>query len=140
MQQLQELKDYLSNKDWFYDLGFDSFNRPVVYVHYMNLSVFSEVRKYASEALIYYASYAKCNKLNYVEQLNPEPDLEYLESKVKDLQSIYKLDLLQDMFYEIHDGENAVTSFSKALPELKSTLEDLYEKYGYDLLYERLEG
>jgi hypothetical protein len=144
MQNLETLKNLFQDKEWFYDVGQDAFNRPVVYVHLMNLELFSFIRTSCSnpDLLIHYASYAKCDKANYVSSIDLDDslDLEYLESEVRYLQSISKRDLLQNIFYEIHDGVDAVTNLSTSFPEVRKTLEDLYETYGYDLLYEKLEN
>lgn len=47
---------------------------------------------------------------------------------------------LQDIFYEIHDGINAVTEWSKRYPDVRKTLEKLYQQYGFDVIYEELDG
>lgn len=47
---------------------------------------------------------------------------------------------LQDIFYEIHDGRNAVTNLSARYPEVRASLERLYQDYGFDVIYEELDG
>lgn len=140
MEILNTLKELFSNYDWFYDVGLDEFNKPVVYVHHMNTDIFNIIRKESSVVKIYYSSYAKLKASNYIEELNAEPDLDHLNTEIRYLQSICKRDLLQHVFYEIHDGDNAVTNYSSALSEVREMLEDLYNTYGYDLLYEKLES
>lgn len=139
MEQLQQLKDSLSNNPWFYDVRLDTFNRTVVYVHYMNQEVFHSIRMITDSACIHYASYAQCTKEKYVDNLSGELDVDHLSSEIDYLQSICKADLLKDIFYEIHDGDDAVTNFSSTSPEVRDMLQSLYNTYGYDLLYEKLE-
>lgn len=150
MEQLQLLKNLFSNKDWFYDVGTDSFNRPVVYVKTMSSSIFSDIRNQYQDPnlLIYYSSYAQCNKERYVSVLSnsnssssseEELDMNYLIAETLYLKSLCKKQILQDIFFEVHDKENSVTNFSKDFPEVKSIVEELYNMYGYDLLYEKLE-
>lgn len=140
MHQLDLLKENFIGTDWFYDTGLDNFNRPVVYVHYMNSDIFAQIRAKTQEAIIHYSSYSKCKKENYIEHLNPELELDHLNDQIRYLTSICKKSLLQDIFYEVHDGSDAVTNFSSALSDVRQILEDLYNTYGYDLLYERLEA
>ena len=47
---------------------------------------------------------------------------------------------LQDIFYEIQDGKNAVTNMSARYPEVRKGLEKLYSQYGFDVIYEELDG
>lgn len=47
---------------------------------------------------------------------------------------------LQDIFYEIHDGNNAVTDLSSRYPEVRKPLEALYNTYGFDVIYEEIDG
>jgi hypothetical protein len=47
---------------------------------------------------------------------------------------------LQDIFYEVHDGRNAVTNLSARYPEVRASLDRLYQDYGFDVIYEELDG
>ena len=47
---------------------------------------------------------------------------------------------LQDIFYEVQDGKNAVTNMSARYPEVRQTMEKLYDEYGFDVIYEELDG
>lgn len=71
----------------------------------------------------------------------------YLENDVADLcreldrlERVCGSNILQDIFYEIHDGKNAVTNLSAKYPEVKSKLVKLYDEYGFDVIYEELDG
>jgi hypothetical protein len=48
--------------------------------------------------------------------------------------------VLQDIFYEVHDGTNAVTNLSARYPEVRQRVQKLYDKYGFDTIYEELDG
>jgi hypothetical protein len=148
MDRLQSLKDSFKNDSWFYDVGLDTFNRPVLYVHLLNKDIINYIREKdnSNDFLIHYAAYAKININNYItiienkaESNVDDLDLNYLVDEVNYLQSVCKRSILQDIFYEVHDGKNAVTNLSSAFPEVKDSISDLYQIYGYDLLYEELE-
>lgn len=147
MDKLESLQNLFKNESWFYSVGSDKFNRPVLYVNYLNKELINFIRsKSQDNFLIHYASYAMCNKSKYVTLLNKQADsipddldTKYLIDEVEYLQSICKRSMLQDIFFEVHDGTNAVTSLSQSFPEIRQSINDLYHIYGYDLLYEELE-
>ena len=57
------------------------------------------------------------------------------------LEKICGSNILQDIFYEIHDGSNnAVTNLSSKYPEVRDMMEKLYDEYGFDIIYEELDG
>jgi hypothetical protein len=74
----------------------------------------------------------------------PSSFLEYdLTGLCKELDRLEKQcgsNCLQDIFYEVHDGRNAVTNNSARYPEVRSSLEKLYKEYGFDVIYEELDG
>jgi len=48
--------------------------------------------------------------------------------------------ILQDIFYEIHDNKNAVTNLRSKFPDVHQGLMKLYNEYGFDTIYEELDG
>jgi hypothetical protein len=48
--------------------------------------------------------------------------------------------IMQDIFYEVHDKENAVTNLSAKFPDVRKSMEKLYAQYGFDLIYENMDG
>lgn len=67
-------------------------------------------------------------------------DLSDLCKELNRLEKMCGSNALQDIFYEIHDGANAVTNLSARFPEVKSSMEKLYQDYGFDVIYEELDG
>ena len=67
-------------------------------------------------------------------------DLNDLCKELDRLERISGSNALQDIFYEIHDGKNAVTNLSARYPEVRTSLERLYQDYGFDVIYEELDG
>lgn len=47
--------------------------------------------------------------------------------------------ILQEVFYETHDGKNALTNFSAKYPAVKKAMEQLYAEYGFDAINEEWE-
>lgn len=64
----------------------------------------------------------------------------HLEDELDKLERICGSNCLQDIFYEIRDAHNAVTNHSTRFPEVRTRLEKLYNEYGFDVIYESLDG
>jgi hypothetical protein len=64
----------------------------------------------------------------------------YLQDELDRLEKICGSRTLQDIFYEIQDGPNAVTNLSARYPEVRKGMEKLYDQYGFDVIYEELDG
>jgi hypothetical protein len=69
-----------------------------------------------------------------------ENDIGELIDELSRLEKICGSNTLQDIFYEIHDGKNAVTNLSDRYPLIKGSLQSLYDEYGFDVIYEELDG
>ena len=69
-----------------------------------------------------------------------EKSLLYLQNELTRLEKICGSYTLQDIFYEIQDGKNAVTNMSARYPEVHTRLQKLYSLYGFDVIYEELDG
>ncbi len=48
-------------------------------------------------------------------------------------------DALEEIFYEIHDGPNAITERSKDFPGVAASIKELYDLVGFDVLAEEIE-
>ena len=68
------------------------------------------------------------------------PDLRSLTIELDRLEKICGSNIMQDIFYEVHDGQNAVTNLSAKFPEVRSGVEKLYQRYGFDVIYEEMDG
>lgn len=71
---------------------------------------------------------------------NGEPDMDYLISELDRLEKLCGSNTLQHIFYEVHDGKNAVTNLSKKFPDVRDGLDALYNVFGFDLIYEEIDG
>jgi hypothetical protein len=69
-----------------------------------------------------------------------EKSILYLQNELSRLEKICGSYTLQDIFYEIQDGKNAVTNLSARYPEVRQRMEKLYNLYGFDVIYEELDG
>lgn len=162
-------KEY-SHFDWYDSVGLDRYGRYVVYVTKMDLGVMTGVRQSldGKQVLISYAQSKPENLTKYhtvtdfnapkfkltpvvIHEVEREEDIE--EEDEADVFSIDKLimeldrlekicgpNILQDIFFEIHDGKNAVTNLSNKFTDVRITLEKLYNDYGFDIIYEELDG
>lgn len=75
-----------------------------------------------------------------VDDQSPELSQRYLENELDRLEKACGSNTLQDIFYEIKDAHNAVTNLSARFPEVRTALEKLYNEYGFDVIYENLDG
>lgn len=68
------------------------------------------------------------------------PNLGALASALTRLEKQCGANILFDIFFEVHDGKNAVTNLGARYPEVKEAMKELYDEYGFDPIYEELEG
>lgn len=163
----QWLQETFGNKEWFHSIGKDQYGRTVVYVHFMNHETINDIpaKLDGQQVLVHFATSMTTKPGTYstilpshsipllqlvdlvrepeVEEL-PSSDLENdIEDLTKELDRLEKVcgsNTLQDIFYEIHDGKNAVTNLSARYPEVKTSLTKLYNEYGFDVIYEEMDG
>ncbi|MEO7172789.1 hypothetical protein [Flavobacterium sp.] len=69
-----------------------------------------------------------------------EADLVLLQDELGQLQEQCGGNILVDIFYEIHDGNNSLTNLSIRFPEVRLQLQELYDEYGFDVLHEELDS
>jgi hypothetical protein len=67
-------------------------------------------------------------------------DVSFLVEELERLEKRCGSTVLQDIFYEVHDGANSVTDQSSRFPEVKASLDKLYLQYGFDVIYNELDG
>jgi hypothetical protein len=70
----------------------------------------------------------------------PDLDINYLIKELDRLERICGSNHMQDIFYEVHDQDNAVTNLSSKFPDVRRRMESLYKKYGFDIIYEEMDG
>lgn len=74
------------------------------------------------------------------EERQLELSVRALTDELDRLERLCGSNILQDIFYEVHDKTNAVTNLSAKFPEVRGRVEKLYDKYGFDIIYEELDG
>ena len=67
-----------------------------------------------------------------------EIDVDDLVKELDRLERICGSNALADVFFEVHDGKNAVTNLSARYPSIRYEIEKLYNEYGFDVIYEEL--
>lgn len=150
-ESLSLLTDMFKSKDWFNDVGADELGRLVVYCNYMNAEVFSATPSKLGDryVLIQFASAKKVEVKPAIAPIIEAPpiverptdlNVPYLIRELDRLEKICGSNSLQDVFYEIHDGKNAVTNVSSRYPEVREGLEWLYQSYGFDVIYDEMDG
>lgn len=154
---LDELVEYVQQYEWFCSTGLDKYNRFVVYVNRMDFGIIADMPPKINNKQVLFHFYVPPqqyinNVSNRITQVEPphktivvatEPDEVNIQDLILELDRLEKIcgsNVLQDVFYEVHDGKNAVTNWSVKFPEVRSSIENLYSTYGFDLIYEELDG
>ncbi len=154
----------LKDKPWFHSTDTDASGRIIVYVTYIDKDVLASVPNTldGKQVLVHFAGAKLATREKFTNVIThgftypdnspslcdrdidtPEEedaDLAHLISELDRLERLCGSNTLQDLFYETHDGDNAVTNQSKFFPEIRSALEKIYNQYGFDVIYNELDG
>lgn len=155
------LGDMFKDQDWFFDVGLDQHDRLVVYVKYMCHDTLHNIPNEINgqHVLVHFANYytatrdqftnpnrgtAKAVEASVEEEFDlPAFSKHSISDLIQELDRLEKIcgsNILQDIFFEIHDGKNAVTNLSAKYPEVREALDVLYDNFGFDVVYEELDG
>jgi hypothetical protein len=75
-----------------------------------------------------------------IDDLGAPLDLNSLIKELDRMERVCGSNIMQDIFYEVHDKDNAVTNLSAKFPAVRETMERLYQRYGFDVIYENMDG
>jgi hypothetical protein len=169
-EAINQLNQMFKGQDWFYDTGLDKYGRIVVYANWLNKDIYPLVptQLEGHQVLLHFAASKTATRDQFVSQPNApgatlkayvpdevvEPDdiddvvgpeeeeksLLHLQNELERMEKICGSGTLQHIFYEIQDGKNAVTNMSVRYPNVRSGMEKLYEQYGFDVIYEEIDG
>lgn len=153
---IAQLTNILSQYDWFDFIEQDEYGRYVVYSKYINNNVRSLVPStvenkqlllhfsayaHAKPEVLYFGKTSTLNRLlNQLEDSSLSSNDTYvvLDQIMDELELMTdSFDRVEDIFYEIHDKQNAITNHSKNYPLVRSTLEKMYNMLGFDVLFDR---
>lgn len=158
---LIEFVNSLDQYDWFCDAEVDHFGRFVVYINKMDINFIGKCPNYiggyhvlfhfavsqppskivsVSDDQEYMYSSFPIEEIPFLSDDDVENDVDDLIMELDRLEKVCGSNILQDIFYEIHDGKNAVTNASSRFPEVRGALDVLYDQYGFDVIYEELDG
>lgn len=162
---IELLTKMFQGRPWFHSVGVEKYGRYVVYTNFMCHETLHDVpdRVNNKQVLVHFAASMTSTASQFTNtpaapklQLvldEPEPeaieeidssllerDLSELCRKLDKLEKICGSNRLQDIFYEVHDGKNAITNLSSHYPEVRAAMEELYDEYGFDVIYEELDG
>ena len=161
------LHDKFADRDWFHSVGEDQYGRLVVYVKYMCHDTLYDIPDQVGgvQVLCHFAASKLATRESYtdpqrksteednipfelIQDVSDEEEL--IENNPLDLRELIReLDrlermsgsnIMQDIFYEVHDKANAVTNLSAKFPDVRERMEKLYAQYGFDLIYENMDG
>lgn len=161
-ESLTTVRELCNGKEWFNDVVPGDHDRIIVCVNHMDNETHTLIPDFINnhQVLVHYASYYSIDKDKYTDKQTklvvvndlpipsrsglvsdvPAPDFDFLVSELDRLERIGGSNILFDVFFEEHDGKNAVTNLSAKYPEIRKSIHDLYEIYGFDIIYDELEG
>lgn len=162
---MDELINLFGKKEWFHSVGFDKYGRLVVYIKHTTHESLNDIPDQigGKQVMVHFASSLTANREQYANVLTvrkpPEPTLQEEMDSVADVEVIAETinlieltneldrleklcgsNILQDIFYEVHDGTNALTNLSSRYPEVRDSLFKLYHRYGFNVIYGELDG
>jgi hypothetical protein len=153
------LRESFGNEDWFFDVEVSQ-GRLVVYTHFLSSNIMKQVPRYIDnkQVLLHFAASKKASSDSFVskpslhqpkqiESVITEPDepddvnyeLEYLRDELARLESVCGMSVLESIFFERHDGKNALTNIGSKYPSVKEDIDVLYDDYGFDIIYKELD-
>jgi len=154
---LNYLRSLVQDKEWYYAVKADKFGRLVVYTLWQSGEILkfipSNVDKY--QVLVHFAISTNSKDtsrfvpesvsdtipcITYEDLSATDLNISLLIRELDKLEKICGSHTLQDIFYEVQDGKNAVTDMSKRYPEVRKALEGLFLTYGFDVIYEEIDG
>lgn len=166
-QSLIELAILFKDKKWFCDIELDDYNRYIIYNNYMNSEVLTSVpdKLNGKQVLLHFFSSKVAKRENFINNASHIPfkkietnsKLEIIDDEIEELSSdhlendlddlLMELDRLhaicdnntiQNIFFELHDGKNAITNLSVKYPKVRDSLKLLYEEYGFDIIHDEI--
>lgn len=166
---LDLLQEQFAGRDWFHSVGTDQYGRYVVYAKYMCHETLYDIpdRLEGKQVLCHFAASKTATRETYtnpkksesvednipfelipdvtdevefIEEPNAPLDLRELIKELDKMERVCGSNIMQDIFYEVHDKNNAVTNLSAKFPDVRKNMEKLYAQYGFDLIYENMDG
>lgn len=122
-------------------------NAIVIYVTSMGLDVFEAIPSKLDgyNIKIHFESSAKLEEPTIIlDNLDVEIeeedvfDITDIHNALWNFQRICGREYMTDIFYEIVDGDDAITQRSFDYPEVRDGMEELYEEFGFDVLHDEI--
>lgn len=160
MNDLETLSTMLKNNEWFDSVELDELGRPTVYVHAMNLETLQKIPEKVGgkQVLCHFSAFRKAHREQFVDDrtkpsfmqtqnftkedkplfVRIQPNYNDLDLEVDRLTGICGPSILEQIFWEIHDGKNKVTNLGVKFPDIMDDLSELYSEFGFDELQNAL--
>jgi len=147
--QLDNIQDQLSQFDWYHSHVVEP-RKVTIYVNYMNHNVLTAIPDkigdkqtvlcFSSHVLAKADDYSFFPQVKKQEELGEQEDVTFDDLKELDyIISVAGIENTLHLFYEIHDSDDNVTQVASAFPLEAKAMAKLYDKYGFDVLYDYLE-
>lgn len=145
MNLVTNLDNSIVNSDWFDSIEIIN-NKILVYVKEMSLDILQAIPQKidGKPVFVHFLSSKNVSIDHYVDKKDfgstTQSGSEYqmLHCELSDMRKLCDYSSILDIFYEIHDGDNAITSFSEEYPMIKESMKVLYNKYGFDPIFKEI--
>jgi hypothetical protein len=148
-EDIRQLGEQLSAHEWFWGISTEH-DRYIVYADYINSAVEELVPQTynGKQVLLHFSTNSNIRKLEFtnIPSVLAGSPIEIEEQEIlltEELETLEKRvgsEALQDLLFEVHDGDQALTHLSLKYPDVRDELEILYDRYGFDELYIEIEG
>lgn len=154
VETAMQLKNQFQNEDWYNDIIVENSKLPhkiIVYTNRQTLDILNSIPVQLNnyQILVHFAN-RPISKLGALWGTNPVPSKEVISQFIKTtetdlvkeldrLEKICGAHSLESIFYEIQDKQNAVTNLSERYPDVRKSLEYLFNVYGFNAIFNELE-
>jgi hypothetical protein len=147
-----KLKENLTKEIWFKDIKLNN-NKIFVYVSHLSEDILKtdKIPDFVeSKQVLVHFDISNKKADTYIEKLStpgikPEEvleahdeDIEELTSYLDEFKKDLSLNIVEDIFYEVHDDKNKLTNFGSKYPNVLEKMTYLYNKFGFNLIVDYL--
>jgi len=157
MEGLKKLEDMFKDREWFHSVGNDNIGRAVLYINFNCKETIFDIPDTidGKQVLVHSAGsktatreqYTNCKEDNLPIVLVAdivdvtdfaEMDVDDLVKELDRLEMLCNKNTLDCIFYEVHDQSNAVTNLSARYPDVRASMNKLYDTYGFDIIHDEI--
>ena len=137
-----KLADQFKNEPWFHSMKKDNYGRYIVYANWLDEKIMGNVPEFmdGNKVLLHYSCSDNLQENKYISTVNfEEIKTPNLLNELDRLEGICGEKILANIFYEVHDRQNATSNYSKKYPQVRESMENLYKIFGFNNIHDQFE-